>query len=758
MELLTEILNSQPNFLDRDHMASILEFLTGKHGEQYALALLRGVYEDDTMLYLDLLLRYATTEQMDILARRLHEQGQRILFLLHAMLRGPGFAEVDDKASCLVLGYWTEAADSINDAVMDGADVSTFLRTKGDFAQVITDCYEKLRYPDLSILSDWDEDDVKNFNGFRRDFTDFLLATYPLLGTEVIQQLQERVVSAMNNQHWVNFEVAIFCLAYLADSVAENPCVDELLHNLFASDTFDNICYSQVEIPVKSRQTLSDMIARYTAYFERNHSLIPRVLNFLFSSLETALCDQAASKSISLLCRSCRRALPAYANEFVNRFDQLRSNPSVNMAILERVAEGIAAVIQAASSNTEKVTYLIKLLAPLCQQAEQARQEALLGGYDSGLAKGLTAMRCAASIGRGFRAPDETVVDLDAEEIKPSTKTFWNSDDFGRTPQAHIIQILWILMSGFSADGDMIEAACDVLKAGYTENTPGPYVLPPQVTLRFVKASKVTSPRFPTIMGTASAFLASHSSHASEINDEAVGLIVHVYELMCFMNSFPQQYDPEVAHSCIDFLNRLLPKYSKPFFSLADSLPGRPPAIPTILDFTLAVLKGPDPLPLRSASAFWATLLTLPDPPADFIPGGVSSDPATTTSQTRLFDSYLSSLGDIVMRQIAGHCARSDLDHLSEVIRKFIFKHQGAARLHFGNALSTMDVVPSEHGITKHPHSPTAVAEQPSPHVSSADRQRFLAAILALRGARSTNQVVRDFWVLCRGKGFAYVS
>src|SRR5207247_1427288 len=106
--------------------------------------------------------------------------------------------------------------------------------------------------------------------------------------------------------------------------------------------------------------------------------------------------------------------------------------------------------------------------------------------------------------------------------------------------------------------------------------------------------------------------------------------------------------------------------------------------------------------------AFWATLLTLPNPPPDFVPGSRSSDP-TTTPPLRFFDSCLSSLGEIVMRQVAGHCARSDLDHLSEVIRKFIFKHQGAARLHFGNALAAMNVV------NGNPHSSTAGAARPPP-------------------------------------------
>ncbi|EEH36902.2 hypothetical protein PAAG_07320 [Paracoccidioides lutzii Pb01] len=762
MELLAEILNSHAKLLTSEHMAAILQFLSGNFGEKYSLALLKGDYEEDNMRFLDLLLRYATAQQIHLLTGELNEEDRRTLFLLHTLFRGPGFVEVDDKASTLLLEYWTEAVDDISDYVMQGEAEVEPGRITGEFAQVIADCYDKLRYPSPSVLTEWDDDDVRNFNGFRRDFADFLLSTYPLLGFGLIEKLVERATESINTQVWDSFEVAIFCLAFMADSVAESVKVDKLLFNIFRSEIFDGICFNRISIPMKPRQTLCDMIARYTVYFERNHYLLPRVLNFLFNSLDAQSCDQAASKSISFLCQNCRQALPMYVDDFINKFDQLRSSSAVNVTTLERVSEGIAAVVQAATSDTVKATYLIKLLMPLHQLAEQARQEIQYNQYDDALEKGIKAMRCTASIGKGFRAPpDDAVIDLDSEPPSPDAKNFWTDNELGQTPQAYIIQILDILIGTFPMDGDVIEAACDVLKAGYTEVTPGPYVLPPQVTIRFIKTASITSPRFPTIMATASAFLASHSANPSAVQSEATELIIHVYELMNFMKAQPTQYDPEVAHSCTDFLNLMLPKHKAALFNLIHPpTPQHSPVIPTILTFTMAVLKGPDPLPLRSASAFWSTLFSLPDLPPELQPGPGSSTvkhPAAATAVTpndtipptaHFFDTCLSSLGKILMYQVSGHCARSDLDHLSEVIKKFVFHCQGAARVHFRTALEELGV-----NIAT-PGGSVGIGRIPE----KAERERFLSSIILQRGSKGTNRVVRDYWIACRGKGFEYAS
>ncbi|KMU84855.1 KapN [Coccidioides immitis H538.4] len=615
---------SQPKLLTPDHFTGIMDFLIGSDGDQYAMAILNGEFEDDQMRFLELLLRFASSEtQIRVLTHSPDEKHERILFLLFKLFHAPGVGAVEDMASNLLLEFWTEAADNISELIMEGAFDEPTLSVKENFTRVIAECFDKFRYPNPSVLSEWEDDDVKIFNTFRRDFSDFLLATYPLLGVPMIQQIQERAAVAIRDHDWERFEVAMFCLASLADTIAENKHADDLLHALFHSELFDAICFGRTDIPLKTRQTLSDMIAKYTPYFERNHNL----------------------------------------------------------------------------------------LAPFC-------------------------------------------INLDEESPDRSAESdFWTGDPRATSLQSLIIQILEHLVNEFCADGDIIEGACDVLKAGYTEKSPGPYVLPPEVTVRFVKAVDMTSTRFPVVMGTASAFLASRATNPAQIHDEVVELIVHCYNLMVRMAQDPVQYDPEVAHSCIDFLTRSLPKYSRSFFSLIEAPQDKPEVVQAILHFTLVTLKGPDTLPLRAACSFWTTLLGLHDLPPAFTPDGLYKGQEQTAT-AKPFDAYLAQLGDVVISQIAGKCARSELDHFSEVIKKFAFQHPGAAKMHLGNALVSLDASSNE--AAGGPAGQPGNNHNADSGVSKSERARFLASIFAVRGSRATNNLVREFWVSCRGKGFAY--
>jgi hypothetical protein len=72
------------------------------------------------------------------------------------------------------------------------------------------------------------------------------------------------------------------------------------------------------------------------------------------------------------------------------------------------------------------------------------------------------------------------------------------------------------------------------------------------------------------------------------------------------------------------------------------------------------------------------------------------------------------------------------------VLRRIVFKQQGHARPHLTAVLADLG---TEH--LDQPH-----ARIPSPE----ERQRFLASLFAARGSRQqTLQLVRDFWVKCRG-------
>lgn len=756
MELLSDLIANQPSLLNDDQLSGVLGFISGSLGERYAMALLQGEFEDEGMQFLELLLAYASRDALGLLTKMHDAQTQRVVFLLHTLFRVPGFAEVDEKVSTLLLEFWTNAADDLRDTLMDGDIEVVPDQAKMELAQAINDCYPKLCYPS-STTHRWDEDERRNFAGFRRDYADFLIGSYPLLGSELVKQFQERASAALDSKDWDNFEVAISCLGFLSDAVADLEEMDPIFHCIFLSPGFDDMCFNRVALPKRTRQTLADMIARYTTYFERNTATIPRTLNLLFNSLELPNCDRVASKSISTLCQSCRKALVVYVEEFINKFNLLRSRPAVNPTTLERVAEGIAAIITAIPSDIDKVKCLMSLLEPFEQVATIAQQQWQQGQAEEALASAMQAIRCTASIGKGFRDQDDGPISLDDDNDTDHAAEFWSVNGPGGAPQACIMRILNILVNTFSFDGEVIEATCDVLRAGYTESRPGPYVLPPEVTVAFIKASAVmASPRFSIVMATATSFLSSHALHPMQKEIGAVEFILHIHELIQGMNVSPDIYDPEVAHSCIDLLDKLLRKTSKVFFGLAESRVDGLAMIAVILEFTISCLQRPDPLPLRAASSFWMALLSIPDPPPAFQPSAPMRQPGGPAPSS-FFDQCLASLSSVLIHQISGNCARSDLERLSDIIKKFVFRYQGAAKLHLGNALAALDTEgvvsgPGSHLATATSGGQVGVAKGPS----KADKDRFLSVIIANRGSRGTTAEVKAFWIACRGRGYAY--
>lgn len=739
--MIIELIEWRYCIFDQTHTDSILEYLVGDLGTAHVASIMEGDFEAEHMTFLQLLLAYSSSKQDEIFSVSPNPRHEKVLTFLHAFFKAPGYAVVDDSASPLVLEWWTEVADDLQALFFDSDEQAGIGLAKQHLAQAALECFEKLKYPNIEEFRDWNDEERSEFAGFRRDVCDFLLAIYPMLGVELIQVFQQRAVSSLLTQDWTMFEAAIFCIAQLSEAVDENQHADACLNAIFFSDEFARLCMGDgIIIPDITRQTLVDMLGKYQSYFERTHDLLPRVLTFLFASLDVGPCAPTASKSISYLCKSCRNALTFELPAFVSQFEQFQFKPTATAVTMERVLEGIAAIIQTLPSDEEKAQSLEKILRYFRQQADVAREELAHGFVEPASSHGQLVLRCLASIGKGLRADGEIV--LDSGDVKdPHASTFWNTNN---TAQSLIMQCMQLLMAHFPLDIIMIEAACDILKAGYTEDA-GPYVFPPMLTVDFVKSLPLGSTGADVVMGTASAFLASHSSHPQRIRNEAAALIIHVYDTFCWMHERPESYDPEVANSGIDFLTRLLPKYHPFLFALTSTPeelgqgnpnhPQRPPVLQAILNFTLFALRGQEPLPLRSACQFWISVFNLP-----YSTGQKEAD----LVQIAIRD-CLPTLCRILIGRVAGQCARSDLDHLSEVLRKITFKHQGFARPHLTAALDAVGSGDAD--------------QQKAAIVSPQEKQRFLASLLAARNARAqTVQLVRSFWVKCRGAGFDYVG
>lgn len=179
--------------------------------------------------------------------------------------------------------------------------------------------------------------------------------------------------------------------------------------------------------------------------------------------------------------------------------------------------------------------------------------------------------------------------------------------------------------------------------------------------------------------------------------------------------------DPELAQYGIEFAQKAMTNGPGLFIQLQPTS-----SLEYLFMFAVKMLNGSEPLPKAAAAEFWTSFITLK-----------GSDPNIQAA----IDGAMGHLGPIVshslVQNIGGNASRSELDKLSDPLKKLVVQH-----VHARQWLEAALNDPSF----------------PSDKVSSNDKGLFLKKIISLRGARATNQVVREFWLACRGSNFAYAS
>lgn len=739
--VLTQVFETRSWAFDDNSIRILLQILSDSIVTFHILEITKGNEGTESMAFIDLLVAYVSHVQLNLFGDPMQAQNAEILTIVHDIFKTPGYAVIDDPATPRVLEYWSEIAERLPDELQH--DEPRYQVVKGQLAQVVLGVFNKVLYPTPSDLTDWSDEERSEYNAFRYETCDYLLSAYPILGVELVRVFQESATTHLRNHDWRGFEAAMFCIAQLSEAVDENGHADQCLDAIFGSEAFSQFCSGgDSGIPLKARQTLVDAFGKYESYFERHSSLLPGVLNILFESLNFESCAQAASRSILTLSKSCGRVLTGELPVFLDQLDQFRTKPTATASTMPKVLEGIATIVQRLPTDDEKVQTLERILGLFVQEANKAREEAASSSYDVARAHGHLVLSCIASVGKGLRAEGEDVINIEApQEQNPYPPSFWNAGP-GSGAQQLIMEVMRLLIVDFPVDSGIIDSACDILKAGYTESS-GLFVFPPSLTVDFIKSFPLGISGTDVIMATASSFLASHASHSVQIRDQAVALIVHVSQLFSSMLENPDIYDPETANAGIDFLARLLPKYYSVLFSLteplspaSDSTSHRPPVFALLLNFTLHALTRPEPLTIRSGSAFWVAMMNLR--------GG---SPEETVALDQVLEQFIPSLCETLIRQIAGHCARSDLLSLNDVLRRTIFTKMGLARPSLTAALNALDA------------RTTDANGNQVPLLSPQEKSRFLESLFVARGARQqTLELVRSFWLKCRGMTFDYAQ
>ena len=135
-------------------------------------------------------------------------------------------------------------------------------------------------------------------------------------------------------------------------------------------------------------------------------------------------------------------------------------------------------------------------------------------------------------MGKAFQLPDDVAIDLDAE-TRPST--VWGQAR-GELIQGKIIEMIDKVTSLMRENGDIVEAACQILRTGYKENAPGPFVLPIFVTERFVASGDLQTARLENILDTAGALLSRHANSPTlAVSSAALTFLIHLLRLIRMM-------------------------------------------------------------------------------------------------------------------------------------------------------------------------------------------------------------------------------
>ena len=119
---------------------------------------------------------------------------------------------------------------------------------------------------------------------------------------------------------------------------------------------------------------------------------------------------------------------------------------------MERVVEGIAAVVQALPSEEAKAPCIDELLRPFFSQTASARDDAQRGDIESAHTRGQLALKCIAGIGRGLRSDDSKVIDLESEETPWDDNSFWDTHPL----QEQLRQCLLVYLDGFPLEHEII--------------------------------------------------------------------------------------------------------------------------------------------------------------------------------------------------------------------------------------------------------------------------------------------------------------
>ncbi|OLN81517.1 Importin beta-like protein [Colletotrichum chlorophyti] len=699
VELLSDILSNYSGFLTEEHYESLFSLFETQWSQKRYQRLVQGDFDFDSVQFGQLMIALGDSKVQNLICS-VDDRSTRFLASLRGLLSAQGYPVNEDKIFVPALEFWSTFVETMTDSIYSEEDGSkTWIPTATSHVlEAVSTVWKRVAYPPANVFAEWDSADRAGFGDARKDVADLLQSTFTVTGPPLISTFASLTLQSLSPNSWSDLEAAAFCLGSLAECVAGDDKCDDTLRAVFSSPLFELLQTSRDTMPGRARQTCISLIERYSDYFERETHSLPAALNLLFSVLTDPLLSGPAARSVQRLCFSSRSILASEASAFLSQYQNIAAQSHLDCMACERIIGAIAAVIQAVPGENEKLGHLETLLAFVQNDARKSiymlslpalpsdapgnaldihRCSALTDASELPLHMALKALRCLISIGKGLQAPSDVPVDLESESNYTSSST----DSRLEQIQSGIMSIVLQLQNSFPQSGEVAESICSIFKSGFSESEAGPFVYPPRLICDYLVQQTTRTPRIGLFVSTACSFL--NSSRALKSNDVdgirakllawVVALLRQLpgegIRLLSFSARFANRLhvaepenDTELAQNGIDFTSRLISRDPAALFH-----PDRLPHIEFFFVYALRVLDGSEPLPKAAAADFWAKFMALKQ---------------TDKEAQNTMDHVLSQLGPLLaqslVRNVGGNASRSELDKLSEPLKKMVSHHANA--------------------------------------------------------------------------------
>ncbi|KAI5365069.1 Putative armadillo-like helical, exportin-1/Importin-beta [Septoria linicola] len=725
MEVFRDILESYTTFFQQQQM-ELLGNIIYNHIRPRLLQALQD-QEPEVISVAQLVIAYGIANIQEIVEKPDVEVTARVpLSLIMAILEAPGYPGDDDEASLHSIEFWNTYIEYVNELTYSNASIKTplhWVASARSTCMTLTNLlWQKMRTPDSETAKDWGDDESEGFKEFRMDASDLMLSVYVFLGAEMLQSLVTIILNSLEQQHWQELEAALFGINNLADNVLEDQTAENILLPVFRSSLYRIVGDFNQSMPTQARRTAVDTLGSYGAFIERHAEFLPDTLRFLFASLQNPGLYLSAAKSIAELCSTCRSSLTGELDGFLAQYNNFAQGETSEPYTNEKVIGAIAAIVQAVRPESAKARPLSALLDIIDSTVVSARQT-----QDSEMVEilGVSAIDCLAAIGKNMQTEDDTPIDLYEDHTAPVDKeSFWRTAE-GQAIQQRILTTCQNVLEILPRNGEVVEGVCKVLKSGFVETEPGPFVFPPSYNIAFLEQCTLNTPNLESVLAMTCTLVQQYSrSNHPRLDDAIVRIYKKVISLVQLLGE-PSR-DPGVAQSCIDVFNRMIGRYT----NILMDADGTGDMVAPILDFSLKALDGTDLMPKRAACTFWARIIK---------PDDQSTDEVVRTRLGQVVAAYGPMLTQALMSQITGRGQRSELEQICEPL-KALLSTQPRSKQWIETALANRAALP-------------AISEG----VADSERSRFVAQLAAARGdTRRTRETVKHFYAACRGTVSSY--